>query len=79
MALFCTDYSLRLMGLRDGCWKYLYEMDSGRSKLFDLCEDGSELKDLSGSHPEIVGAYRERVMGWSSAQKTLITNDSRGR
>ena len=74
MALFCTDYSLRLMGMRDGCWKYLYEMDSGRSKLFDLCEDGSELKDLSGDYPERVATYRERAMRWSSGQKALIAN-----
>jgi sulfatase-like protein len=74
MVLFCTDYSLRLMGMRDGCWKYLYEMDSGRSKLFDLCEDGFELKDLSGNYPERVAAYRERAMRWSSAQKGMIAN-----
>src|SRR6185437_12533573 len=61
MALFCTDYSLRLVGLRDCCWKYLYEMDSGRSKLFDLCEDAFELTDLSSEYPERVSAYRERV------------------
>jgi len=79
MVLFCTDYSLRLMGLRDGCWKYLYEMDSGRSKLFDLCQDGSELKDLSGNDPERVAVYRERAMRWSSAQKALIANEPRGR
>jgi arylsulfatase A-like enzyme len=74
MVLFCTDYSLRLMGMRDGCWKYLYEMDSGRSKLFDLCEDGFELKDLSGNYPERVAAYRERAIRWSSAQKGMIAN-----
>ena len=79
MALFCTDYSLRLMGLRDGCWKYLYEMDSGRSKLFDLCEDAFEMKDLSGDYPQRVAAYRARVVRWSSAQKALIANKRRGR
>jgi hypothetical protein len=72
MALFCTDYSLSLMGLRDGCWKYIYESDSGRSKLFDLCEDVSELKDLSTLYPERVAAYRAHVVRWSSAQKALI-------
>ncbi|MEK6322448.1 MAG: sulfatase-like hydrolase/transferase [Acidobacteriota bacterium] len=74
MALFFTDYSLSLMGLRDGCWKYIYEMDTGRSKLFDLCEDGSELKDLSTFYPERVAAYRARLKRWSSAQKALIVN-----
>lgn len=60
--------------MRDGRWKYLYEMDSGRSKLFDVCEDGSELKDLSGQYPERVASYRAHVVRWSSAQKTLIAD-----
>ena len=74
MALFCTDYSLRLIGVRDGCWKYLYEMDTGRSKLFELCEDGLEGRDRSGDYPERVAAYREHVLQWSSAQRALIAN-----
>ena len=74
MALFCTDYSLRLMGLRDGCWKYIYEMDSGRSKLFDLCEDGTESNDLSSRYAERAAAYRAHLERWSGAQKALIEN-----
>lgn len=79
MVLFCTDYSLRLIGLRDGCWKYVYEMDSGRSKLFDLCEDGLELNDLSGDYQERVDAYRSHVIRWSLAQKALIANQLNAR
>ncbi|MFY9554343.1 MAG: sulfatase [Blastocatellia bacterium] len=74
MALFCTDYSLSLVGLRDGCWKYIYEMDSGRSKLFDLCQECSESKDLSIFYPERVAAYRAHLTRWGSAQKSLIAN-----
>jgi lipoteichoic acid synthase len=72
MALFYTDYSLGLIGLRDGCWKYIYELDSDRSKLFDLCQDAAELNDLSRSHPERVMAYRNLLKRWSKAQKALI-------
>jgi phosphoglycerol transferase MdoB-like AlkP superfamily enzyme len=72
MALFYTDYSLGLTGLRDGCWKYIYELDSKRSKLFDLCQDAAELNDLSSSHPERVMAYRSLLNRWLKAQKTLI-------
>jgi glucan phosphoethanolaminetransferase (alkaline phosphatase superfamily) len=76
MALFYTDYSLSLRGLRDGCWKYIYELDSGRSKLFDLCRDATESKDLSAQHPERVAAYREHLAHWSASQKALILNQS---
>jgi glucan phosphoethanolaminetransferase (alkaline phosphatase superfamily) len=74
MALFYTDYSLSLMGLRDGCWKYIYELESGRSKLFDICQDGAELNDLSGVHAERVTAYRSLLSRWSAAQKSLMLN-----
>ena len=47
MALFFTDYSLVLLGLRDGCWKYILEVDSQRSKLYDVCVDREETKDRS--------------------------------
>ena len=72
MALYYTDYSLGLMGLRDGCWKYIYELDSDRTKLFDLCQDTAELYDLSLSHPERVMAYRSLLKRWCAAQKALI-------
>jgi arylsulfatase A-like enzyme len=72
MALFYTDYSLRLMGQRDGCWKYIYEMDSGRSKLFDLCRDAAESNDLSMLDPERTATYREHLARWSAAQKALV-------
>jgi lipoteichoic acid synthase len=72
MALFFADYSLSLMGLRDGCWKYIHELDTGRSRLFNLCRDPGEQKDVSPAHPERVAAYRTHVVGWSSAQKALV-------
>jgi hypothetical protein len=74
MALFYTDYSLSFLGLRDGCWKYVYELESGRSKLFDLCRDGGEQNDLARRSPERVAAYRAHVRRWSAAQKALILN-----
>ncbi len=75
MALFYTDYSLSLMGLRDGCWKFIYELESRRSKLFDLCADAAESEDLSSFQIERVAAYRARLSEWASAQKALISSD----
>jgi hypothetical protein len=76
MALFYTDYSLSLMGLRDGGWKYIYELNSGRSKLFDLRRDAAELNDLSHLHPERVTAYRSLLTRWGAAQKALILDQT---
>jgi Sulfatase len=76
MALFYTDYSLSLLGLRDGYWKYIYELDSGRSKLFDLRQDAAELNDLSQLYPKRVTAYRNLLSRWSASQKAIIRNQT---
>jgi hypothetical protein len=73
MALFCTDYSLGLLGLRDGRWKMIHELDSGRSQLFDLAADPGEKCDLSGELPGRTAAYRDHLLRWAGAQKYRLT------
>ena len=68
MTLFFTDYSLNLAGLRDECWKYIYDAGADRSRLFNLCEDATESRDVSRGHVERVDAYKSRIIDWSAAQ-----------
>ncbi len=72
MALFYTDYSIGWLGLADRCWKYLYDVDSKRSRLFDVCADPGETRDRASEHADQVAAYRDRVLAWAAAQKDLI-------
>ena len=72
MALFYTDYSIGWLGLADGCWKYLYDVDSKRSRLFDVCVDPGETRDVASEHGSHVAAYRDRVVAWAAAQKDLV-------
>jgi len=72
LALFYTDYSLGLLGLRDGRWKFVYELGSGRAKLFDLATDPDEKKNLASQAPERVRAYRGHLKSWAAAQRDLI-------
>jgi hypothetical protein len=72
MALFFTDYSIGWLGLADGCWKYLYEVDSGRSRLFDVCDDPGELRDRASESAQRVAAYRDRVRAWAAAEKEAV-------
>jgi len=58
-----------LLGLYDSCWKYILETDSGRAKLFNVCQDPGELHDVSGERVERERAYRSKVQGWIAAQK----------
>ena len=64
MALFFTDYSLGWLGLRDGCLKYTYETAADWSRLYDVCGDPEEVRDLSKSDPERIAQYREIVSRW---------------
>lgn len=72
MALFYTDYSIGWLGLADGCWKYLYQIDGRRSRLFDVCGDPGETRDRAAEFPERVTAYRDRVVAWAAAQKARV-------
>jgi arylsulfatase A-like enzyme len=78
MALFFTDYSLGLVGLRDGNWKFVYEMESGRAKLFDLARDPREIDDVSIGQRPRVEKYKATVLGWSAAQKAYVVGRGAG-
>jgi hypothetical protein len=73
MALFFTDYSLGWLGLRDGCWKYQFQIDAARSSLFDVCRDPEETTNIAAGQAIRVRAYRERLEQWSVAQRRLIS------
>jgi arylsulfatase A-like enzyme len=73
MALFCTDYSLGFLGVRDGKWKLIHEWESGRSQLYDLETDPEEQHDVAALNPERVAAYQEQLRRWAAAQKYRIT------
>jgi glucan phosphoethanolaminetransferase (alkaline phosphatase superfamily) len=77
MALFFADYSLGLLGLRDGPWKFIYEIDSGRADLFDLDRDPREASDVSAREAARARWYGQVVRGWSSAQKSYIAGSAR--
>jgi phosphoglycerol transferase MdoB-like AlkP superfamily enzyme len=71
MALFFTDYSLGWLGLRDACWKYIYELDARRSKLFDVCRDPGETEDQAAAHRGRTMAYRANLERWIGAGASL--------
>src|SRR6185295_16599096 len=64
MAFFYADYSLRLLGLRDGDLKYIHELNSTRSRVFDLARDPLELYDIAAAQAEEVRRYTQRLLSW---------------
>ncbi len=73
--LFETDYGAGLAGLRDGNWKFIYDLDSKRAELFDLSHDPSEQKNLASAHVRLVGDYRKTLLAWLGAQKALVISN----
>jgi arylsulfatase A-like enzyme len=69
VALFCTDYSMGLLGLRDGPWKMIHEVETGRSRLYNLTHDPNEKIDLSQGYPERVETYTHHLLEWAAAQR----------
>jgi phosphoglycerol transferase MdoB-like AlkP superfamily enzyme len=72
MALFFTDYSLGLLGLRDGRLKYVYNLDSTRSQLFDLDVDPAEAHDIAAEHSAAARWYAARLRSWIAAQQASV-------
>jgi phosphoglycerol transferase MdoB-like AlkP superfamily enzyme len=68
MALFFTDYSLSFLGLYDACWKYIYEIDTQRSRLYDVCKDANETTDRSTQDTRRVEGYRRHLQAWIASQ-----------
>ncbi len=72
MSLFLTDYSLGLLGLRDGQWKFIYQLENGRTRLFDLQADPLETTDLSAQHATRSQLYCDHLLKWSAAQRYSV-------
>ncbi|MGH7469228.1 MAG: sulfatase, partial [Longimicrobiales bacterium] len=72
MALFFTDYSLGLLGVRDGCLKLIHELESNRTRAFDLCRDAEEQRDIAETMVARIPTYRESLRRWSAAQLAAI-------
>jgi arylsulfatase A-like enzyme len=64
MAPFYADYSLGVLGVRDGRFKYIYELESRRARLFDLERDPGERRNIVGEERDAAAWYERRISGW---------------
>jgi len=46
----------------------IFETDTRRSKLYDVCADPQETRDLSAKEQARVAAYRSSLEGWIAEQ-----------
>ena len=57
------------MGLRDGRLKFIYELDSGRGKVFDVVADPDERMNIAERHAALAREYERLLREWSAEQK----------
>ncbi|HMJ63849.1 MAG TPA: sulfatase-like hydrolase/transferase, partial [Candidatus Binatia bacterium] len=71
-ALFFTDYSLPLVGLRDGHNKIICELGTDRAQMFDLIASPCETRNAASDDSTLLAIYRRHLESWAAAQKALL-------
>ncbi|MBK8101360.1 MAG: sulfatase-like hydrolase/transferase [Planctomycetes bacterium] len=61
---FFTDWGDLQVGVRDGCWKLVHTVTTGRDQLFDLLADPAEQSDLAATDRERVERLRAIATAW---------------
>ena len=69
MAFFEADYSRRMLGLRDGGFKAILTLDSGRTMMFDLDADPGEQTDVAARYPDRAAWYERNLRNWAAAHQ----------
>ncbi len=74
MARFFTDYSFLYLGLRDGPYKVIHQVQTGITQLYNIEEDPTERNDISRENEEIVEAYVAHLDHWYVRQLALFAD-----
>jgi phosphoglycerol transferase MdoB-like AlkP superfamily enzyme len=67
-AVSFTDHDLLKASVRHGPWKFIYESEHERSRLFNLERDPREQHDVSGTERATSDVYRKWLLGWLKAK-----------
>jgi phosphoglycerol transferase MdoB-like AlkP superfamily enzyme len=72
VALFFTDYSLPLMGIRDGPNKIICEFGAHHAQFFGLASSRCETRNIASENSALLALYRTRLQSWAAEQKALL-------
>ena len=53
-----------LLGVRDGKWKYIYDVTRGKDELYDLSKDPTEQVNLAREQRDLCRQLRRRLAAW---------------
>jgi arylsulfatase A-like enzyme len=57
------------LGVREGQWKYIYDLRDGTEELYDLDRDPNEQQNLASSQPNLCTRLRQRLAAWAEANR----------
>jgi len=62
------------LGVREGSWKYIYDLRDGTEELYDLDRDPDEQRNLAASQPDRCARLRQRLAAWTEANRRQYEN-----
>ncbi len=57
------------LGVREGAWKYIFDLREGSEELYDLTADPTEQRNLAAANPERCARLRQRLAAWTDANR----------
>jgi arylsulfatase A-like enzyme len=57
------------LGIREGNWKYIFNLRAGIEELYDLGRDPTEQHNLAASEPARCARLRQRLAAWTEANR----------
>ncbi len=61
-----------VFGVRDGRWKYIYDVTTSEESLFDLALDPREQTDVAAREPQVSLELRRRVAAWVAFEDAFL-------
>jgi arylsulfatase A-like enzyme len=57
------------LGVREGSWKYIFDLREGVEELYDLDRDPIEQHNLAKAEPARSARFRQRIAAWTEANR----------